>query len=47
MNRFLGAGSRPSMADVIVKIIADSDYLKNDSVEVADADTWGETRPVY
>jgi len=35
------------MAAVIVKIIADSEYLKNDSVGIADADTQGETRPVY
>ena len=45
---YLGvSGSRQSMADVIVKIIADPDYLKNDSVGIADADTQGETRPVY
>jgi len=41
------SGSRQSMADVIVKIIADFDYLKNDSVGIADAATQGETRPVY
>ncbi|GEO68204.1 NAD(P)H-binding protein [Levilactobacillus acidifarinae] len=41
------SGSRQSMADVIVKIIADPDYLKNDSVGIADADTQGKTRPVY
>ncbi|MCT4457752.1 NAD-dependent epimerase/dehydratase family protein [Lactiplantibacillus paraplantarum] len=45
---YLGvSGSRQSMADVIVKIIEDPDYLKNDSVGIADADTQGETRPVY
>lgn len=45
---YLGvSGSRQSMADVIVKIIADPEYLKNDSVGIADADTQGETRPVY
>ncbi|WP_125767466.1 NAD(P)H-binding protein [Lapidilactobacillus wuchangensis] len=45
---YLGvSGSRQSMADVIVMIIADFDYLKNDSVGIADADTQGETRPVY
>lgn len=41
------SGSRQSMADVIFKIIADPEYLKNDSVGIADADTQGETRPVY
>ncbi|WP_334340098.1 NAD(P)H-binding protein [Companilactobacillus sp. HBUAS56275] len=41
------SGSRQSMADVIVKIIADPEYLKNDSVGIADADTQGENRPVY
>ncbi|MCH4056494.1 MAG: NAD(P)H-binding protein [Lactobacillaceae bacterium] len=45
---YLGvSGSRQSMADVIVMIVADFDYLKNDSVGIADADTQGETRPVY
>ncbi|KRN98854.1 NAD(P)H-binding protein [Companilactobacillus kimchiensis] len=47
-EQYLGvSGSRQSMADVIVKIIADPEYLKNDSVGIADADTQGETRPVY
>ncbi len=41
------SGSRQSMADVIVKIIADPEYLKDDSVGIADAATQGETRPVY
>lgn len=41
------SGSRQSMADVIVKIIDNPEYLKNDSVGIADADTQGETRPVY
>lgn len=41
------SGSRQSMADVIVKIIADPEYLKNDSVGIADADTQGKNRPVY
>ncbi|MDC6396291.1 NAD(P)H-binding protein [Lactiplantibacillus pentosus] len=40
-------GSRQSMADVIVKIIADPTFLANDSVGIADAATQGETRPVY
>ncbi|AYE37324.1 NAD-dependent epimerase/dehydratase family protein [Companilactobacillus zhachilii] len=47
-EQYLGvSGSRQSMADVIVKIVADPDYLKNDSVGIADADTQGENRPVY
>lgn len=47
-EQYLGvSGSRQSMADVIVKIIADPTYLKNDSVGIADADTQGEDRPVY
>lgn len=41
------SGSRQSMADVIVKIIADPTFLANDSVGIADAATQGETRPVY
>lgn len=41
------SGSRQSMADVIVKIIADPESLKDDSVGIADAATQGETRPVY
>ena len=41
------SGSRQSMADVIVKIIADPAYLNHDSVGIADADTQGENRPVY
>jgi len=41
------SGSRQSMADVIVKIIADPTYLENDSVGIADAATQGEDRPVY
>ncbi|WP_430490502.1 NAD(P)H-binding protein [Lactiplantibacillus pentosus] len=41
------SGSRQSMAEVIVKIISDPAYLSNDSVGIADADTQGETRPVY
>lgn len=47
-DQYVGvSGSRQSMADVIVKIIVDSEYLKNDSVGIADADTQGEDRPVY
>ncbi|GEO47004.1 NAD(P)H-binding protein [Companilactobacillus kimchii] len=47
-DQYVGvSGSRQSMADVIVKIIADPEYLKNDSVGIADVDTQGENRPVY
>lgn len=41
------SGSRKSMADVVVKIIENPDYLKNDSVGIADPATQGEDRPVY
>lgn len=41
------SGSRQSMADVIVKIIADPTFVKNDSIGIADVSTQGETRPVY
>ncbi|GAA3630817.1 SDR family oxidoreductase [Lactobacillus hamsteri] len=41
------SGSRKSMADVVVKIIENPDYLKNDSVGIADLTTQGSDRPVY
>lgn len=41
------SGSRKSIADVVVRIIADFNFLKNDSVGIADPQTDGETRPVY
>lgn len=41
------SGSRKSMADVVVKIIENPDYLKNDSVGIADPATQGSDRPVY
>ena len=41
------SGSRKSIADLIVKIIADPFYLSKDSVGLADPDTQGESRPVY
>ena len=42
------SGSRKSVADVVLKIIADPDYLKNDSVGIADpCNTAGSDRPVY
>lgn len=47
-DQYVGVSdSRQSMADVIVKIIANPEYLKNDSVGIADPDTQGEDRPVY
>lgn len=45
---YLGvSGSRKSMADVVLKIIANPNYLANDSIGIADPDTQGESRPVY
>ena len=41
------SGSRKSIADLIVKIIADPSYLSKDSVGLADPDTQGESRPGY
>lgn len=47
-ERFIGvSGSRASVADVIVKIIADPEFAKNDSISIGDPDTDGATRPVY
>lgn len=45
---FVGvSGSRASVADVIVKIIADPSFALNDSISIGDPDTDGATRPVY
>lgn len=45
---YLGvSGSRKSIADVVLRIIDNPDFLKNDSVGIADPDTQGEDRPVY
>ncbi|EKK21192.1 Saccharopine dehydrogenase related protein [Fructilactobacillus florum 8D] len=41
------SGSRKSIADVIVRIVADFNFLKNDSVGIANPDTEGENHPVY
>lgn len=41
------SGSRQSLADVIVKIVADPSYLANDSVGIANKATQGQDRPVY
>ncbi|MFT8879440.1 MAG: NAD(P)H-binding protein [Oenococcus sp.] len=47
-EQYLGvSGSRKSIADVVLRIIADPDFLKNDSVGIADPATQGQTRPVY
>ncbi|WP_099973911.1 NAD(P)H-binding protein [Lactobacillus terrae] len=47
-EKYIGvSGSRKSIADVVVKIIEDPDYLKNDSVGIADPSTDGLDRPVY
>lgn len=45
---YLGvSGSRKSVADVVLRMIADPSFLANDSVGIADADTQGQSRPVY
>lgn len=41
------SGSRQSMADVVLKIVADPDFAKNDSIGIADPNTQGSNRPVY
>ncbi|MFD1442069.1 NAD(P)H-binding protein [Lacticaseibacillus hegangensis] len=41
------SGSRQSIADVVLKIVADPSYAANDSIGIADPDTQGRTRPVY
>lgn len=41
------SGSRRSIADVVLRIIADPSFLVNDSVGIADPATEGKTRPVY
>ncbi|WP_427910968.1 NAD(P)H-binding protein [Pediococcus parvulus] len=47
-ERFIGvSGSRASVADVIVKIIADPSFGSRDSISIGDPDTDGKTRPVY
>ena len=40
------SGSRQSVADVIVKMVADPTYLAKDSIDLADPDTQGLDRPV-
>lgn len=47
-ERFIGvSGSRASVADVIVKIIADPTFAQKDSISIGDPDTDGLNRPVY
>lgn len=41
------SGSRQSMADVVVRIAKNLDFLANDSVGIANPSTQGSTRPVY
>ena len=41
------SGSRQSMADVVLKIVADPTFGSRDSLGIADPDTDGLTRPVY
>ncbi|WP_367341389.1 NAD(P)H-binding protein [Limosilactobacillus sp.] len=45
---FVGvSGSRKSIADVVLKIVADPSFGANDSLGIADPDTQGNDRPVY
>ena len=41
------SGSRQSVADVVLKIVADPAFGSNDSLGMADPETQGEDRPVY
>lgn len=41
------SGSRQSIADVVLKIVADPEFAANDSIGIADPATQGENRPVY
>lgn len=41
------SGSRQSVADLVLQIVADPEVGKNDSLGLADPDTQGNTRPVY
>ena len=41
------SGSRKSMADVVLKIVADPNFAKKDSIGIADPATEGSPRPVY
>lgn len=47
-DEFVGvSGSRQSIADVVLKIVADPTFGSNDSLGIADPDTRGSNRPVY
>lgn len=47
-DQFVGvSGSRQSIADVVLKIVADPSFGSNDSLGIADPDTQGSNRPVY
>jgi nucleoside-diphosphate-sugar epimerase len=47
-DQFVGvSGSRQSIADVVLKIVADPNFGSNDSLGIADPDTQGSNRPVY
>ncbi|TCD53611.1 NAD-dependent epimerase/dehydratase family protein [Alloscardovia theropitheci] len=41
------SGSRQSMADVVVKIVSNPDYLSRESIGIANSSTQGSDRPVY
>lgn len=41
------SGSRQSVADVVLKIVANPDFAANDSIGMSDPDTQREDRPVY
>ncbi|GAF40096.1 oxidoreductase [Agrilactobacillus composti DSM 18527 = JCM 14202] len=41
------SGSRRSIADVVLRIVADPSFAANDSIGIADPDTQGQDRPVY
>lgn len=41
------SGSRKSIADVVLKIVADPSFGSKDSLGIADPDTQGSDRPVY
>jgi uncharacterized protein YbjT (DUF2867 family) len=41
------SGSRQSVADVVLRIVANPQYAASDSIGMADPDTQGATRPVY
>lgn len=47
-EQFVGvSGSRQSIADVVLRIVADPNFAKNDSIGIADPSTQGLNRPVY